>query len=374
MKEKISTIIMIIISLAIIGVIILFGVIIYQEFLTIDTNFAPEDFQTVFEDETPTANTNDISENIQTPEIVQNTENAFANINSASGNNTEIDYSNINVNKYFYDQLEEYSQIIYKALEANKENMKTGTYRVELGYVFSDLLAQDNGQEELGNYYQSAIEAFTYDNPEVFYLNANNMYLNMETIDGKRYNVYINNGNEANYLIDEFSSKEQIDSAINQIESVRNDIIQRVTGNVYNDIRMVHDYLIDNINYDTSLSKSNIYNVYGALVGRECVCEGYARAFKYILDGMDIPCVMVRGYATNSQGETENHAWNYVQYNNRWYAVDTTWDDPVIIGGGTASNETKYRYFMKTGTEFAQDHFPQGNFTTGGKTFVYPEI
>ena len=57
MKEKISTIIMIIISLAIIGVIILFGVIIYQEFLTIDTNFAPEDFQTVFEDETPTANT-----------------------------------------------------------------------------------------------------------------------------------------------------------------------------------------------------------------------------------------------------------------------------------------------------------------------------
>ena len=139
MKEKISTIIMIIISLAIIGVIILFGVIIYQEFLTIDTNFAPEDFQTVFEDETPTANTNDISENIQTPEIVQSTENAFANINSVGGNNTEIDYSNINVDKYFYDQLEEYSQIIYKALEANKENPYGGYLLEKLRPIENDL-------------------------------------------------------------------------------------------------------------------------------------------------------------------------------------------------------------------------------------------
>ena len=374
MRGKISTIIMIIISLAIIGAIVLFGIIVYKEVLMVDANVVPENFQTVFEDETENSYVNNISENIKTPEIVTSTENAFENINSSYENEDEVKYNNISVDKYFYNQLDEYAKTIYKALEANKDNMKTGTYKVELGYVFSDILARNGGQEELGSYYQSAIEAFTYDNPDVFYLNANKMYLNMETFDGKRYNVYINSENEASYLIDEFSSKEQIDSAISELESIRSSIIQRATGNVYDDVRMVHDYLIDTISYDTSLSRPNIYNVYGALVGKECVCEGYAKAFKYILDGLNVPCVMVRGYATNSQGETEDHAWNFVQYNNRWYAVDVTWDDPVVIGGGSLSEEAKYRYFMKTGAEFNRDHVAVGNFSQGGMTFVYPEI
>ena len=90
---------------------------------------------------------------------------------------------------------------------------------------------------------------------------------------------------------------------------------------------MVHDYLIDNIDYDTTLAKKNIYDIYGALVQKSCVCEGYAKAFKYLIDQMEIPCVMVIGQATNTNGQTENHAWNYVQIENNWYAIDCTWDD-----------------------------------------------
>ena len=127
------------------------------------------------------------------------------------------------------------------------------------------------------------------------------------------YNVYINSGNEANYLTEEFNSKEKVDQAISRIEQIKTEILQNKTGNTYENIKMVHDYLVDNISYDSTLSKENIYNVYGALVNKECVCEGYARAFKYLLDELDIPCVLVIGTARNSQGETENHAWNYVQ-------------------------------------------------------------
>ena len=137
---------------------------------------------------------------------------------------------------------------------------------------------------------------------------------------------------------------------------------------------MIHDYLVDTINYDSSLSKQNIYNIYGALVNRECVCEGYARAFKYLLDELDIPCVMIIGTATNSQGETENHAWNYVQLNGAWYAVDTTWDDPVVVGGGTASEESKYKYFLVGREVMDQDHSPSGQFTDDGKIFSYPNL
>ena len=188
------------------------------------------------------------------------------------------------------------------------------------------------------------------------------------------YNVYINSGNEANYLTEEFNSKEKVDQAISRIEQIKTEILQNKTGNTYENIKMVHDYLVDNISYDSTLSKENIYNVYGALVNKECVCEGYARAFKYLLDELDIPCVLVIGTARNSQGETENHAWNYVQLDGKWYAVDTTWDDPIVVGGGTVSEASKYKYFLVRAEIIDQDHYSNGQFTEGGKTFSYPNL
>ena len=65
------------------------------------------------------------------------------------------------------------------------------------------------------------------------------------------------------------------------------------------------------------------------------------------MDEMQIPCVLVIGEGTNSQGKTENHAWNYVLVNGIWYAIDTTWDDPVVSGGGRASKESRYKFFLE---------------------------
>ena len=368
--DKITSVILFLVIIGIFAVIIVFAIIAIQEFLGDDEALAfVENFGNV------TTVTNDektVEDDIEVPAIVENPISSIGR-----NNNTNTDYSNVQVDKYFYNQLEEKSRIIYRAFESNKEQMKTGTYQIELGDSFSDTLSQSNGQEQLGEYYQSAIEAYTYDNPEIFYLSPKKMYLNIETTTRggtSTYNVYINSGNEVNYLSEEFSSKEEIDQAMAQIEQVKNQIVQSKTGNIYEDIKMVHDYLVDNINYESSLSKENIYNIYGALVNRECVCEGYARAFKYLLDELDIPCVMVIGTATNSQGETENHAWNYVQLNGNWYAVDSTWDDPVVIGGGTASAESRYKYFLVGREVIDQDHSPSGQFTEGGKVFSYPNV
>ena len=368
--DKITSVILFLVIIGIFAVIIVFAIIAIQEFSGDDEALAfVENFGNV------TTVTNDektVEDDIEVPAIVENPISSIGR-----NNNTNTDYSNVQVDKYFYNQLEEKSRIIYRAFESNKEQMKTGTYQIELGDSFSDILSQSNGQEQLGEYYQSAIEAYTYDNPEIFYLSPKKMYLNIETTTRggtSTYNVYINSGNEVNYLSEEFSSKEQIDQAMAQIEQVKNQIVQSKTGNIYEDIKMVHDYLVDNINYESSLSKENIYNIYGALVNRECVCEGYARAFKYLLDELDIPCVMVIGTATNSQGETENHAWNYVQLNGNWYAVDSTWDDPVVIGGGTASAESRYKYFLVGREVIDQDHSPSGQFTEGGKVFSYPNV
>ena len=365
-RETLTSIIIFFVIIAIIATAIVLGLIFLQEFLKEEDTVA-EDFKY-----NATNQESKAQEEMETPEIV---ENPINEINSTEVKN--VDYSNVNVDKFFYNQLNDYSKTIYKAFESNKENMKTGTYKIELGTSFSSLLSQSNGQDLLGDYYQSAIEAYTYDNPDVFYLSPNKMFLNMETTtQGKKvtYNVYINSGSEANYLVDGYNSKQDIDNAMSQIEQVKNEILSRRTGNTYNDIKLVHDYLVDNVEYDSSISKPNIYDIYGALVRKESVCEGYARSFKYLMDELNIPCTLVIGTATNSQGQTENHAWNYVQINNNWYAVDTTWDDPIIIGNGTVSESIKYRYFLKGSSEINKDHFPSGKFTENGMEFSYPNL
>lgn len=370
MRSKFTTFIMSIIIILIFIGFILFGYILFNEFAGDDLKEGVENFVSTV---TSLADGNE-EENLTTPGIIE------TNINELQSANAEpasIKYDNIVIDDYFYEQLEEPSKIFYRALESNKENLKTGTYKIEFGDAFSNVLNASGGEKLLGEYYQSAVETYIYDHPEVFYINVNKMYLNIETTtkgNNVTYNVFINSGNQANYLEDGYNSKEQIDSALAEIENVKNQILSQKTGDAYQDIKMVHDYLIDSVEYDTTLSNPDIYNIYGALVSKLSVCEGYAKSYKYLMDALGIPCVIVIGTGTNSSGQSENHAWNYVQINNIWYGVDTTWDDPVVIGGGRPTQTARYQYFLKGENTLNKDHFPNGQFTQGGNTYSFPTL
>lgn len=370
MKSFFTTLIMSIIIILLIAVLGILGYLIWQE---VDGEAVANSVQNFVSTVTSLGNSEE--ENLSTPGIIGSTSSQLEE--TPTSNN--INYDNVVVDNYFYDQLEEPSKIIYRALEANKENMKSGTYQINLGDTFTDVLSRSNGEELLGDYYQSAVETFIYDNPDVFYLDVNKMYLNIETItkgNDVSYNVFINNGNTTSYLDEEYGSEMQINQAIAELESARNQIVSQAQaqGSIYNQIKYVHDYIVDNTSYDSTISNPDIYNIYGTLVRKSSVCEGYAKSFKYVMDALDIPCIIVIGEATNSSGESESHAWNYVQINNVWYAVDTTWDDPVVIGGGNASSSSKVRYFLRGADTFNRDHFPSGQFTQGGKIYEYPNL
>ena len=85
---------------------------------------------------------------------------------------------------------------------------------------------------------------------------------------------------------------------------------------------VLHDYLDVNCQYNTAMDNPHRYSAYGALVDQNAVCQGYALAYKYLLNQVGIECLMV------SSSEL-NHAWNMVKLNGEYYQVDTTWDDPV---------------------------------------------
>lgn len=276
----------------------------------------------------------------------------------------------------YYNQLDKYGKIIYDEVERNLDKMKTGTYNVQFGTTFDDLLHEENGEEVLNNSFQLAINALNFDNPELFYLDVSKLYL-LTKISTKlwvtTYEVEIGASEDKNYLNDTFDSIDEVNYAISMVENEKEIIKAGLSGDVENQVKGVHDYLIEKFEYDDTISKDNIYNIYGALINRVTVCEGYARSFKYIMDDLGIPCIIVCGNAVNSKGENENHAWNYVNLNGEWYAMDITWDDPIIIGDGFLTNRLKYNYYLKGSEEFFENHTEDGNIV-GNAHFEYPTL
>lgn len=306
-------------------------------------------------------------------EIIQGTENQ-ANSQSKEENQTN---SNNSINNFFYNQLVGNQKAIYDKLLENKQNLRQGNYVINYGNAFSTTLSQENGGEQLGQDYQTAVEAFTHDNPDLFYLDVNKMYLNIETKTKflrTTYNVFISAAQGATYLADDFSDVNDIENSINQIENIKNNIIKNLKGNDYKKIMTIHDYLVDNCEYDSTYKAKGSYSVYGALIGKTCVCEGYAKAFKYLANEANIKCEIMQGTATNSSGQTESHAWNCVKIDGTWYLVDSTWDDPIVVGRIYKGSQFKYKYFLKGTNTFNKDHELSYQFSENGKKFEYPTI
>ena len=279
--------------------------------------------------------------------------------------------------KLYYSQLDVYGKRIYDELYVNKDKLKTGTYTADFNTQFNDLLHEESGMDTLNNAFQLAINALTFDNPELFYIDVTNVYLLTETTTrafSKTYRVSIG-ANGGNYLFSDFRSDSSVEKAIDDVENIKNNLVKECENkSTVEKLKIVHDYIIDNTKYDVNAG-NNVYNAYGALINGACVCEGYARAYKYILDSLDIPCIIACGIGRNSVGTTESHAWNYVKINDSWYAVDTTWDDPILTNssGQTFSGQRRDTYFLKGSNFFFNDHYEDGNIV-GSFNFKYPKI
>lgn len=108
----------------------------------------------------------------------------------------------------------------------------------------------------------------------------------------------------------------------------------------------LHDYLAVNCayayeDYLNDTLDNNVYTSYGVLVERSAVCQGYALAYKYLLNKAGITCYMVTSDAMC-------HAWNLIELNGEYYQVDVTWDDPVWNLTGRAT----HNYMLVSDEEF----------------------
>lgn len=117
-----------------------------------------------------------------------------------------------------------------------------------------------------------------------------------------------------------------------EINEINNKVDKILSENVNNNmppkekIRAIHDYIINHTEYDKlkyenkndDTYKSN--TAYGVLIEGYGTCNGYADAMEIFLDKMNI---------INYKISNEEHIWNLVYLDGKWYHLDLTWDDPI---------------------------------------------
>ena len=111
--------------------------------------------------------------------------------------------------------------------------------------------------------------------------------------------------------------------------------------------KYIHDYLVSHVKYD-----NGDYNqsAYGAIVDGKAYCAGFSRAFKYLVNRLNIPSYVVTGMS-GGDGDPESHAWNLVVLDGKCYNVDVTSDESCVAG--TNDCHPIYKRFNKSDGEFA---------------------
>lgn len=134
--------------------------------------------------------------------------------------------------------------------------------------------------------------------------------------------------------------KEEEITAINEI--VDKVIEEKITNSTppKEKIRIIHDYIIDNTQYDKlkyENKEDTTYHsntAYGVLIEGYGTCNGYADAMAIFLDKMNI---------INYKISNDEHIWNLVYLDGQWYHLDLTWDDPI-----SDMNINRDTYFLIT--------------------------
>ncbi|MCD7732375.1 MAG: hypothetical protein LUH56_02915 [Oscillospiraceae bacterium] len=122
----------------------------------------------------------------------------------------------------------------------------------------------------------------------------------------------------------------------------------------YEIILAAHDYITTHVTYDLDelnligSAKSDSSTPFGALIYGEAICMGYTTTFQLMMDMLGVESIIVSG---SSDGE--DHAWNMVCLDDKWYHIDCTWDDFVPDYEGRRAFHT---YFMVTDGVMAIDH------------------
>lgn len=246
--------------------------------------------------------------------------------------------------------------LIYDALVENIYQIKTGSFEFSLrSYNGFDSLAKLSESEQY-RAWLGAINALKYDDPTLFFIDFTQIDYDYSIF---RNNVVISSDN---CYIEGIYNQNQLEQMLNELEEKRTEIYLMMDENWtdYQKVYFVNEYLVENVEYDQTLSGVFVHTVYGSIVDGLAVCDGYSYGVQYLLDGLGITNLVCAGEAYNpSTGSSEGHMWSYVKLYDHWYGLDTTWNDPIYYGYPSQEQieQWKVAYFLKGWDEESGEGF-----------------
>lgn len=230
-------------------------------------------------------------------------------------------------------------------------------YTIHLSLPAEDVLRASGFQftdykEFVGNCLGATYGAFEWDHPEVFWLHGGYGFfydLTNYVLDVVlAYKGFPSDKANWDIRMEDYRDSEAIKKDIDALSQSVDSIIREAgrTSSNYEKITYFNEWLTTNNQYNYTIAYTGgsagriINTALAALTTKDGrpggrtgldgpICSSYAKAFLLLCQEADIPCFLMTG---------ANHVWNYVQVNpsdSRWYAVDVTWNDPILSGNPT---------------------------------------
>ena len=233
---------------------------------------------------------------------------------------------------YYFNQLTYKEQLLYKTIRdaAKKHSEKTDI----LPYKFTE------------NEFVRSVKAVNFDYPEFFYLDFNSV------------DLYCDNYKTVVY-IDYFTSESETAQMNMELEAVcaAAEAVAAKYDSDFEKTVALHDFLTSvciYINQNSNENSENLHTSYGALVDKKASCDGYASAFKILLNRCGIECIIAEGTIDGMP-----HLWNIVKQNGKYYHIDCTWNDADV---DSLSDLSFHGFFNLSDRAVLQDRKPDKTF------------
>ncbi len=271
---------------------------------------------------------------------------------------------------YGYESLSASQQELYTSLEVSLQNFlrsETAEFtKVTYGYTpfkVSYLLSELD-EEQLAHIWV----AFRADHPWLFWLRGFSFSYGASEgqfmpLVAEAYENSVASVKEMNTVIEN-----GVQQYLDAVEGV---------DDTYEKVRILYDKLIYSVNYayqadgTTPVDEDWAHSVIGVFDSRyrEVVCEGYSKAFSFLLNILDIPNIYITG-----TGNGGGHAWNAVSFDGgrTYYYMDVTWDDRG--GKEEVLVENYYSYFAMPKDVFEKRHTVDTDGTDMNWQYALPVI
>ncbi len=283
------------------------------------------------------------------------------------------------LSEYYANELNDYQKAMYRAfmdgicsIDADDLTLKHKIlvpYSIEIeanvttNQEFNDVIVSAfNADWE--NFLDGALyNSIQYDHTELFW------------VQGVGYQMYVEDANYSNGVVtayvvaemlvdasDLYASDAALVSAAKSMNSTVDSIITNApTTSEYDMLVYFNDWLKQNNTYNHPHLENDNYplahSCISAFVSNNVeavgpVCQGYAYALKYLCDIKGMNNVVVTGDLYQTYSDPGPHAWNAVELDGAWYAIDTTANDSLgtdrynfLAGSTTSSHDSGYPTF-----------------------------